>query len=53
MKTVKIELEVILPDGYSENKIDNAISELINDNFGGEVIDSKPYKEAKTNENNS
>ena len=46
MKTVKIELEVILPDGYNENKIDNAISDLINDNFDGEVINSESYKEA-------
>lgn len=43
-KYVKIELEVELPVGYNESKIDNVLADAIY-SFGGQVLNSKEYKE--------
>jgi hypothetical protein len=50
MKVVRITLDVELSDGYSEIEIDNAIADLINDKFGGQVLESKEFIELKPGE---
>ena len=39
-----LSIEVELPSDFNESEIDEAISDLIFDNFDGEVIESKEYK---------
>ena len=39
-----LSIEVELPIDFNESEIDEAISDLICDNFDGEVIESKEYK---------
>lgn len=44
MKAVRITLDVELPSNFDESEVDIALADTIND-LGGQVIDSKEYKE--------
>lgn len=44
MKFVRIILDVELPNDFDEGEIDTALADTVS-KFGGQVIDSKEYKE--------
>lgn len=50
MKKYLIQLEVELPENFSEEKIDTAIADIICDKFNGQIIDSKEFIEIKDEE---
>lgn len=39
-----LRLEVELPEGFTENAVDNAIADLLYERFDGSLIDSKEYE---------
>lgn len=49
MKFAKIELEVELPDNLVESVVDTAIADAVA-KLGGQVLDSKEFKELKKEE---